>query len=97
MELLYLNSHLNKLLDNYNPMGIPFVFLVSYAKCKKENFDNFWLKYYDYFKNYSCGRFSNQFVCEYVQAENYLRCMEESYQYGNAIIKVYHIVVRMNE
>ena len=64
---------LNKLLDNYNPMGIPIAFLGSYLKCKKEDFDNYWIKYRDYLKHCSSGRFLNHFVCEHKQTENYLR------------------------
>lgn len=96
-EQQYLSNHLNKLLDNFNPMGIPIVFWVSYSKCKKEDFGNYWLKYCDYLKHYSNGHFSNRFICEHKQIENYLRCVEYSYQCGDSITIVYHIVVRMNE
>lgn len=96
-EQQYLSNHLNKLLDNYNPMGIPIAFLVSYSKCKKEDFDNYWIKYRDYLKHCSSGRFLNRFVCEHKQTENYLRCVEYSYQCGGSITVVYHIVVRMNK
>lgn len=89
----YLNNHLNKLLDNYNPMGIPYAFLVSYAKCMKKEFDNYWLKYCDYLKHSTRG----QVVCEHKQVGNYIRCVECSYEYGDTSTTVYHIVVRMNE
>lgn len=65
-EQQYLSNHLNKLLDNYNPMGIPIAFFVSYSKCNKEDFDNYWQKYCDYLKHYSGGRFINKLkiTCE---------------------------------
>lgn len=93
----YLNSHLNKLLDNYNPMGIPLAFLVSYAKCTKANFDNYWSEYYEYIKNCSHEYYSTHCVCEHEQVGNYLRCVEYSYECGSTFTTVYHIVVRMNE
>lgn len=96
-EQQYLNNHLNKLLDNYNPMGIPFAFLVCYVKCEKEKFSSYWSKYCDYVKYCPCGSFSTHFVCEHEQAENYLRCMECIYECGGTFTTVYHISVRMKE
>lgn len=93
----YLISHLNKLLDNYNPMGIAIAFLVSYAKCTKENFDNYCSNYYKYlkFNAYKCYSIHSEF--EHKQIGNYLRCVEYKYKCGETFTTVYHIVVRMNE
>lgn len=93
----YLLDHLNKLLDNYNPIGIPLVFLVSYAKEKKADFNNYWSKYCDFIKNCSCKNFSAYFVRDHDLAESYIKCMEYMYECGGIFTTVYHIVVRMNE
>lgn len=93
----YLNNHLNKLLDNYNSMGIPYAFLVCYINCTKEKFGDYWSKYCDYLKGCSCGCFLCNFVCEYEQVENYIRCIECNYECGGAFTTVYHIAVCMND
>jgi|GEM_PF-4747655 len=93
----YLNNHLNKLLDNYNSMGIPYAFLVCYINCTKEKFGDYWSKYCDYLKGCSCGCFLCHFVCEYEQVENYIRCIECNYECGGAFTTVYHIAVCMND
>jgi hypothetical protein len=96
-EQEYLDSHLNKLLDNYNPMGITIAFLVSYAKCTKANFDNYCSEYFKYIKYNSYKYHSTHSECEHKQFGNYLRCVECNYECGGTFTTVYHIVVRMNE
>jgi internalin A len=43
-----INTHYNKLINNYNTHGNPVDFLVTYAKVK--NFSNFWINYKKQFK-----------------------------------------------
>ena len=51
------NSHLAKLLDNYNPHGVPFLFLVTYADCEKEQFEKIWEGYQSYIQEHDTGKF----------------------------------------
>jgi internalin A len=54
------NNHLAKLLDNYNPIGLPYSFLVSYVNCKKDEFKEYWLKYYNYLSQKSVHEYMIQ-------------------------------------
>lgn len=42
-DIRYWNRHLKKLLDNYNPIGIPEVYLISYVECSKDKFKELWM------------------------------------------------------
>lgn len=90
----YFLKHLKKLLDNYNPMGIPITFLVSYVNCQKEQFDEYYTNYRDYLQNCSVSPFVLFYVCE--QIENYLCYLECAYKCGKSIITVYNIFVHIN-
>ncbi len=87
-EQKYWRAHLNKLLDNYNPIGVPLAFLVSYVDCSKSNFKNFWLKYYEY---------SIQRMEQCIENTFSIRSAECVYDYGGMPITVQHICVRMSE
>ena len=44
-------KHLKKLMDNYNPNGLPFLVLAGYVQCKKEAFAEICVKYMEYICN----------------------------------------------
>lgn len=90
----YWRDHLIKTLDNYNPMGIPLAFLVSYAKVGKAKFSEYWLKYYRNIKDTSLENYSIQTCRECNQDETYVRCAEAIYECGDIYTTVYHILVR---
>lgn len=93
----YLKSHLNKLLDNYNSMGIQVAYLVSYAKCKKQIFSEFLEQYFKYVDNDLDIECSKKVICEHKLSDNFIKCVEYIYGYGKIYTTVYHIVVRMDE
>lgn len=45
-----LSRHMNKVLENYDPVGCPFVFVLVYAM--SENFADFWERLQNYIKEY---------------------------------------------
>lgn len=94
----YWNVHLKKLLDNYNPIGMPVVFLISYLECSKDSFKEIWMKYYKHISSYSCGTYILQRANEYVtDASFYCRVAECQYDRSGMPTMVYHILVRLGE
>ena len=90
-------NHLSKLLDNYNPMGLPFSFLVCYVGCTKDNFKEFWLKYYNYLSQNRASKYSIQRVQERDDNNFYLRSAECVYDRAGLPTTVYHICVRLGD
>lgn len=43
-QLDNLDEHLKRVMDNYNPLGLPFVFLVSYVQCEMGKFGEVYRK-----------------------------------------------------
>ena len=93
----YLKSHLKKLLENYNPMGVKLTFLVIYATWKKKDFNSLYSKFLDYIRTCLDEEYTNCFVREHEQSENYIKCVEYKYGKEGIYTTVYHIVVCMNE
>lgn len=93
----YWNDHLSKLIDNYNPMGLPFSFLVSYLNCPKESFKEIWLKYSEHLSNHSGDRYSLQKVIEHENKNFYVRSAECIYDLAGLPTTVYHICVRLGK
>nr|WP_315022143.1 COR domain-containing protein [uncultured Aminipila sp.] len=90
-------KHLSKLLDNYNPMGLPLAFLVSYVGCTKDNFKEFWLKYYTYLSQNCESKYSIQKVQERDDNNFYLRSAECVYDRAGLPTTIYHICVRLGD
>lgn len=95
-EKRYFEKHLKKLLDNYNPMGVSVTFLVSYVKCSKEKFDEYYTNYKKFLQKYKTEDFILCNICEHERTENYLYCLECAYMCGNSAITVYNIFVHIN-
>jgi hypothetical protein len=91
------DNHLSKLLDNNNTMGFPFSFLVSYEGCTKDNFKEFWLKYYNYLSQNCDSKYSIQRVQEREDNNFYLRSAECVYDRAGLPTTVYHICVRLGD
>ena len=95
------NFHLQKLLDNYNPSGLPFLFLVSYVEGGADQFDGIWRMFADHVRQHSPDRyelrswqphpvaFGSAEQIHYIQAA---RCI---YDRAGFPTTVYHIFVRM--
>ena len=90
-----LDEHLLKLLDNYNPIGLPFSFLVSYVSCSKDDFRDFWIDYKNHIPQSSIGKYQFQRVKEREDRTFYLRSAKCVYDREGSPTTVYHIVVRL--
>ena len=94
------NSHLGKLLDNYNPHGVPFLFLVTYADCEKKRFDGIWKGYQSHIQKNPSEDFS--YVDQSYESltgllnNHYLQIAKAQYRCGDYSPTVYHIFVQMN-
>lgn len=87
------NNHLSKLLDNYNPMGLPFSFLVSYVNCKKDDFKGFWLAYSEYVAKSDINDYTIQKTINRNDTFFYVRSTECIYDRGGIPTVIYHICV----
>lgn len=94
------NRHLEKLLDNYNPHGVPFLFLITYADCKKFNFDTIWDGYQSHIQQYDTGKFlyvNGSFeILSKKQDSHYLQFARSKYRCNGYTPTVYHIFVQVD-
>ena len=94
------NSHLEKLLDNYNPHGVPFLFLVTYADCEKEQFEKIWKGYQTHIQNHCTGKFKYETgsfkKLNSEQDGYYIQTAYSQYRCGDYTPTVYHIFVQMD-
>lgn len=103
VNLNYWNGHLDKLLDNYNPHGLKFLFLVSYVKCSREKFQEIWAAYESHIPTYNPGRYrciaaSYMTLSErYLQNVDLIRGAQCAYDCGGSRTTVYHIFVHLGE
>ena len=99
----YWDMHLKKLLDNYNPIGLPFLVLISYIPCAKD-------KFLSISKNFSerCTTYSPEGYCVReaiseraslyrIDETNFIRMMKCVYDCGGALTTVYHIFLRLGD
>ena len=95
------NKHLKKLLDNYNPHGSPFLFLLTYVDSEKEAFDIIWNGFESHIKTHGTDRFAvvpdsyHQFADAQWEDNHYIRTARCQYTLGEYMPAVYHIFVRM--
>lgn len=92
------DRHLHKLMENYNPQGLPYGVLVSYVDCDRTKFR----KITDEYKQHITGYAPEKYTC-IGQSRNiptigqYLRCLEMDYECGGQYFTIYHILVGMFE
>ena len=101
-RLKYWNAHLDKLLDNYNSTGCPFLFHVSYLSCEKEKFISHCVTFEEHIRYYSPKKFSvtserpfDPLAKRNIRHGGFLRVMECVYDCGGIPMTVYHFFVRM--
>ena len=51
------NEHLQKLLDNYNPSGLNYLFMVTYVNCDKDHFQDIWSTFQEHIKWFDPGKY----------------------------------------
>lgn len=93
----YWEEHLSKLIDNYNPVGLPFMFLVCYLDCSKEDFKKVWLDYSKHVCSFGNENLTLENHIEHESSNFYTRIIECHYNYLGAPISVYNICVRLGE
>ena len=100
----YWNAHLDKLLDNYNSTGCPFLFHVTYLSCAKDAFAKHCVTFEDHMRYYSPRGFSltserpaDPLAKRNIRHGGFLRAMECVYDCGGIPMTVYHFFVRMGE
>lgn len=93
------NEHLHKLLINYNPNGLPFLFLVSYLECSRKEFPHI----ADAFENHmqrhdpkDCERVRDSFSSLNEDHGQFIRMARCTY-YCGVPITVYHLCVRLGD
>ena len=93
-----IDDHLHKLMENYNPHGLPYGILVSYVDCDRTRFNEITVSYSDHIteaapENYVCiGQPRN-----IPTIGQYLKCIEMAYECGGQYFTIYHILVGMVE
>lgn len=94
------NSHLGKLLANYNPHGVPFLFLVTYANCSKEQFEKIWNGYQKHIQQHNAGDFEYEAdsfrILNSKQDGCFIQTAVSRYRCGGYMPTVYHIFVQMD-
>ena len=97
------NKHLEKLLENYNSHGAPFLFLVTYVDDDSNKFNRIWGGYQTHIKKHNTDKF--QCVPESFELPTHPRCANNQYiklakcQYvcDGYSPTVYHIFVRIGQ
>ena len=91
-----INSHITKLLVNYNPMGLRQSILVTYLECDRDKFKRFT----DEYKKQISGFAPELYRCagepkEIASSGQFLSCMVMNYEAGGIYFVINHIVVRV--
>ena len=90
----YIQDHLNKLLDDYNPSGLPELFLVAYVQKAKKSFQTFWNDYVDFITGTDAGDFRFESIDECETHNHFLKHAVAEYSCDGAIFTVHHICMR---
>ena len=99
----YWDMHLQKIMVNYNPNGLPFLFLLAYVNCPVEKFQQLVHAYSEHMKQSSPERYSVLSADQMTLAtgdygENqYIRMYQAVYDCGGIPTTVYHVFVYMGE
>ncbi len=93
-----INSHLDRLLINYNPQGLPNGFMLVYLNCTRDNYKAFIARYIDYIKDYAPESYtciSSPSITQSPSNGQFLTCIKMDYECGGYYYTIYHIVVRI--
>lgn len=93
----YIQDHLNKLLDDYNPSGLPELFLVAYVQKAKTRFQSFWNNYLGFIDGTDAGDFSFKSINECDTHNHFLKHAVAEYSCDGAIFTVHHICMRAGD
>ena len=90
----YIQDHLNKLLDDYNPSGLPELFLVAYVQKAKTRFQSFWKNYLGFVDGTDAGDFRFKSIDERETNNHYIKHAVTEYSCDSAKFTVHHICMR---
>lgn len=99
----YWDDHLTKLLDHYNPMGLPFLVMVSYIPCPKDKYLTISSSFSEHSRSFSPEGYSlleagsEKTTPMHMEDTNFLQMMKCVYHCGGAMTTVYHIFVRLGD
>ena len=102
-ELDKWNNHLDKLLENYNPNGLPFLFLLSYTECSRDDFPQVFRKFSSHIQTYRSGAHAIQsqsespLGCAEGEQPHNIRCIKATYDRSGCPTVVYHIFLQLGE
>ena len=102
-QLTYWDKHLQKLLDNYNENGLPFLVLVSYVTCSKDRFSEMSKIYIEHIRTFCLQKYTFQSMCavdldpDNHEFPHYLQAVKSTYDCGGFQTHVYQLFVRMNQ
>lgn len=97
----YWDEHLDRLLDNYNPHGLKFLFLISYVQSTEKRFKEIWKDFQQHIVEYDPRKYRclpNTYMplpTQYLEDMNFIRGAQCTYDCGGNRTTVYHIFVRM--
>ena len=92
------NRHLDKLLDNYNYFGAPFLYLLTYVDADPKRFAKIWQGYQKHIPDYISGHYrciENSFIELKKESNQAFKAAKCSYSCGGDPITVYHIFARI--
>ena len=90
-----LDEHICRLLDNYNSEGNKNLILVSYTDWEKKTFSDYILRYIEHIKEPVSPVFRTDKNIVHIKTDGFLRCMKLSYNCGDILCSVYHVIVRV--
>lgn len=97
-HMKYWDKHLEKLMNNYDPSGLPTLFLISYVNCKANNYHSLFSAYTEHMRQYfpaNCelhhGTLTD--VLPMGQQHGYLRVTRCTYDRSGTPVVVYHYFV----
>ena len=93
----YIQEHLNKLLDDYNPSGLPELFLVAYVQKAKTRFQSFWNNYLEFIDGTDADDFRFKSIAECDTHNHFLKHAVAEYSCDGAIFTVHHICMRAGD
>lgn len=94
------NEHLDKLLNNYNPFGLPVLYLLTYVDCDQDKFGGIWKKYQKHIREDQPAGFGidpASVQTDLFQRYDSTRAACCNYRKGGYALTVYHIFVRMGK
>ena len=97
------DAHLDKLLGPYNPNGLPFLFLVSYVDCPKDDFTGICSGYFEHLRFHSAGAYELRDAVqlslgtERYDPNHYIQAAKSIYDRGGFPTTVYHIFVHLGD